>query len=85
MPVRATARASIVPTTQLARSLVDSLVLCDFGGLAKGDRKKQSANDEGKNQNVSNSFHGFPLNEQQVDLIVTNLSDKGLKVSWSEE
>lgn len=40
------------------------LVLCDFWGFAEGDRKKQSTNDKGENQNVSNGFHNLvPMND----------------------
>ncbi len=37
------------------------LVLFNPGGLTKCDRKKEGANNTGKNQNVSNTFHGSVL------------------------
>ena len=43
------------------RQFVLRLVLCNFGGFAKGDRKKQSSNDASKDQNVSNGFHDLFL------------------------
>jgi hypothetical protein len=35
-----------------------ALIFGDTGGFAKRDRKKQCANDAGKNKDVSDSFHG---------------------------
>jgi hypothetical protein len=34
------------------------LVLGNAGGFAEGDGKEQGANDAGKNEDVSDSFHG---------------------------
>ncbi len=49
------------------------LVLGDLWGFAEGDRKEQSANDHGENQNVSNGFHIQTTDKLLVILTVANI------------
>ncbi len=42
------------------------LVLFNPGGLTKYYRKKERPKNEGENQNVSNTFHGFVLLNQHL-------------------